>query len=106
MQNFPSVLKRKLQIVLFYAVPRDLDVRDSAAVAMEEVSTDQVVERAGGAAPQLDESQLQPMEVSLDQRAATGATKRTEETPLTPNTVEGCIGGMRSFDAHQGDVCK
>ena len=54
------------------------------------------------AAPQLDESHLQPMEVSLDQSATTGAMKRTAETHLTPNTVEGYIGGLRSFDGHQG----
>ena len=70
-------------------------------LAAMEVSTDPVVERVGGAAPQLDEKQLQPMEVSLDQRATTGATKRTAETQLTPNTVEGYIGGLRSFDGHQ-----
>ena len=46
-------------------------------------------------------SQVQPMEVSLDQRAATGATKRTAETQLTSNTVEVYIGGLRSFDGHQ-----
>ena len=93
------------------AVPVDPNVRDSAPVepaaaaggqpAAMEVSTDPVVERAGGAAPQPDVSQVQPMEVSLDQRAATGATKRTAETQLTPNTVEGNIGGLRSFDGHQ-----
>ena len=41
------------------------------------------------------------MEVSLEQRVATGATKRTAETQLTPNSVEGYIGGLRSFDGHQ-----
>ena len=38
-------------------------------VEMEGVSTDQVVERAGGASPQLDEEQVQLMDVSLDQSA-------------------------------------
>ena len=37
----------------------------------------------------------------MDQRAATGATRRTAETQLTPNTVEGYIGGLRSFDGDQ-----
>ena len=73
---------------------------ESTEAAME-VSTDQVVERAGGAAPQLDESQLQRKEVSLDQSATTASAKRTAETQLTPNTVEGYIGGLRSFDGHQ-----
>ena len=36
------------------------------------------------------------MEVSLEQRGTTGAT--TAETQLTPNSVEGHIGGLRSFD--------
>ena len=60
-----------------------------------------VVERAGGAAPQPDVSQAQPIEVSLEQRVTTGATKRAAETQLTPNSVEGYIGGLRSFDGHQ-----
>ena len=50
-------------------------------VTMEEVNTDQFVERHGGASPQLDEEQVQPMNVSLDQSATTGATKRRAETP-------------------------
>ena len=53
------------------------DLRQPAA--MEGASTDQNVERA----------------------STTGATKRTTETQLTPNTVEGYIGGLRSFDGHQ-----
>ena len=72
-------------------------------VEMEEVSTDQVVDRAGGASPQLDEEQVQPMDVSLDQSATTSATLRRAETQLTPNTVEGYIGGLRSFDGHQAE---
>ena len=91
------------------AVPTDPNVRDSvepAAAAGDqpaamEVSTDPTGERAGGAALQPDVSQVQPMEVSLGQRAATGATKRTAETQLSPNTVEGYIGGLRSFDGRQ-----
>ena len=63
-------------------------------------SSSRLKEQAGRR-PQLDESQLQPMEVSLDRSATTGATKRTAETQLTPNTVEGYIGGPRSFDEHQ-----
>ena len=47
-------------------------------VEIERVSTDQVVEGAGGASPQLDEDQVQPMDVSLDQSAT--ATKRRAET--------------------------
>ena len=45
---------------------------------IEGVSTDQFVEGAGGASPQLDEEQVQPMDVSLDQSAT--ATKRRAET--------------------------
>ena len=89
-------------------VPIDPNVRvcepvDPAAeagnqpIAME-VNTDPVVERAGGTAPQPDVSQAQPMEVSLEQRVTTGATKLTAETQLTPNSVEGYIRGLRSFD--------
>ena len=69
--------------------------------AAVEVNTDPVVERAGGLATQPDVSQAQPMEVSLEQRASTGSTKRTAETQVTPNSVEGHIGGQRSFDGHQ-----
>ena len=56
--------------------------------AAVEVNTDPVVERAGGLATQPDVSQAQPMEVSLEQRATTGSTKRTAETQVTPNSVE------------------
>ena len=69
-------------------------------VAME-VNTDPVVERAARAAPQPDVSQARPMEVSLEQRVTTGATKRAAETQLTPKSVDGYIGGLRSFDRHQ-----
>ena len=69
--------------------------------AAMEMSTDPVVERAGGAAPRPDVRQVQPMEVSLEQRVTTGATKRAAQTQLTPNTVEEYIGGFRSFDGHQ-----
>ena len=31
------------------------------------------------------------------------ATKRSAETQLTPNSVEGYIGGLRSFDGHQAE---
>ena len=68
--------------------------------AAMEVNTDPVVERAGGAAPQSDVSQPQPMGVSLEQRVTTGATKRAAEAQLTPNRIEGYIGGLRSFDGH------
>ena len=83
------------------AVPIDPSVRVSEPVepaataaaggqpAAMEVNTDPVVERAGGAAPQPDVSQAQPMEVSREHRATTGATKRAPETQLTPNSVEG-----------------
>ena len=70
---------------------------------MERVSTDQVVERAGAASPQLDEEQVQHMDVSLDQSDTTGATKRRAETQFSPHSVEGCIGGLRSFDGHQAE---
>ena len=43
------------------------------------------------------------MDVSLDQSATTCATMRRAETQLTPNTVEGYIGGLRSFDGHQAE---
>ena len=46
-------------------------------------------------------SQTQPMEVLLEQRVTTRATKRTAETQLTPNSVEGYSGGLRNFDGHQ-----
>ena len=88
------------------AVPIDPNVRVSepgGQPAAMEVNTDPVVERAVGAAPQPDVSQVQPMEVSLEQRATTGSTKRAAETQLTPNTVEGYIGGLRSFDRHQAE---
>ena len=72
------------------AVPIDPNVRVSEPVeptaaaggepAAMEVNTDPVVERAGGAAPQPDVSQAQPMEVSLEQRGTTGATTRAAET--------------------------
>ena len=64
-------------------------------------SADQVVEGAGGASPQLEENQLQPMDTSQSQSPTTGATKRRAETHLTPNIMEGCIGGLRSFDGDQ-----
>ena len=70
---------------------------------MEGVSTDQVVERAGGASSQLDEKRVQPMDVSLDQSSTTGATKRRAEAQRTPNNVEGYIRGLSSFDAHQAE---
>ena len=72
-------------------------------LAATEVNTDPVVERAGGTSPQPDMSQPQPMdmEVSLEQRDATGATKRTAATQLTPYSVERYIRGLRSFDGHQ-----
>ena len=41
------------------------------------------------------------MEVLPEQRGRTGATKLAAETQLTPNSVEGYIGGLRSFDGHQ-----
>ena len=66
--KFQSVLKRKLQIVLLTLLPIDPNVRDSAAVepaaaaggqpAAMEVSTDPVVSRACGAAPQPDVSRV------------------------------------------------
>ena len=81
-------------------IPKGPDVKESESLesteatgqlaAMEVMSTDQVVERAGGASPQLDEEQVQPMDVSMDQSATTGAKrKRSAETQLTPNSVEG-----------------
>ena len=75
-------------------------------VEMEGVSTDQVVERAGGASPQLDEEQVQPMDVSLDQSVTTSATKRRAETQLTLNNVEGYIGGLSSVDGREAEVAQ
>ena len=49
-------------------------------LAAMEMSTDPDGERAGGAAPRPDVSQVQPMEVSLEQRVTTGATKRAAQT--------------------------
>ena len=95
------------------SVPSGSDVREIGSlefteatrqpVEMEGVSTDQVVERAGGASPQLDEEQVQPMDVSLDQSVTTSATKRRAETQLTLNSVEGYTGGLRSFDGRQAE---
>ena len=67
------------------------------------MSTDQVAERAGGASPQLDEERAQFMDVLVGQNATTHATKLRAETQLTPNSVEGYIGGLRSFDGHQAE---
>ena len=53
-----------------------------------EVNTDPVFDRAGEAAPQLDVSHPQPMEVSREQCGTRGATKRTAETQVTPNSAE------------------
>ena len=90
------------------AVPIDPNVREGESVepaaaaggqlAAMEANTDPVVERAGGAAHQPDVSQAQPMEVSLEQRVTTGATKCTAETQLTPHSVEGYIRGLRNSD--------
>ena len=52
-----------------------------------------VVERAGGAAPQLDVSQAQPMDVPLDQKATT----------IAINNVESGIGDLRSVAGHQAE---
>ena len=72
-------------------------------VEMEGVSTDQVVESAGGTSPQLDQEQVQQMDVSLNQNAKTSDTIRRTETQLTPNNFESSIGGLRSFDGHQAE---
>ena len=61
----------------------------------------QVVDGAGGAAPQLDENQLQPMDTSQDESTTTGATKRRAASQLTPSSLEGYTGGLRSFDWDQ-----
>ena len=107
-KKFQSVLKRKLQIVLLTLYQLIQNVRVSEPVepaaadgdqpAAMEVNTEPVVERAGGAAPEPDVSQAQPMEVSLEQLVTTGATKRTAETQTG---VDGYIGGLRSFEGHQ-----
>ena len=64
---------------------------------MEGGSADQVVEGAGEASLQLEEDQLQPMDTTQSQSPTTGATNRSAETKLTPNRVEGYIGGLRSI---------
>ena len=46
-----------------------------------------VVERAGSVAPQPDVSEAQTMDVSLNQRATTTATKQRAGTQLTTNNV-------------------
>ena len=87
--------------------PAAADAAGGQPVAMEVKTTNEqtgtrklvrnpVVERAGEAAPQ-----PQPIEVSLEQRVTTGATKRAAETQLTPNSVGGFFGGLRSFDGQQ-----
>ena len=48
---------------------------------MEEGSTDQVVERASGASPPLDEERVQPMEVSLDGSATTSSAPLIRSRP-------------------------
>ena len=93
------------------AVPIDPNVRVSEPVepaaaaggqpAAMEVNTDPVVERAGGAAPQPDVSQAQPMEVSREQRGTAGAPKRAAETQMTPNSVEGYIGASMDIKMYK-----
>ena len=90
------------------SIPVGPDVKESESLEsteaagqpaeMDRKSPDQVVERVGGASPQLDEEQVQNMDVSLDQSDTTGATKRRAEIQLSPNSVEGHIGGLRSVD--------
>ena len=58
---------------------------------MEEVNTDQVVERDGGASCQPHENQLQSVDVSRDQNVKTVATIQKARTPLTSNNAEGCV---------------
>ena len=69
--------------------------------AAMEANTDPVVEKAGGAAPQPDVSQAQPLEVSREQCGTTGATKRAAETQLTPNSVEGYIGASMDIKMYK-----
>ena len=50
----------------------------------------------------LDESQLQPMDVSLDQNDTTVATtQRTRTQSIANNAEEEDMVGLRSFDGHQ-----
>ena len=70
---------------------------------MDEVNTDQIVERDGGASRQLDENQLHPMDVSRDQNATTTATKQKEGTQLTTKDVESGSVGWRSAAGHQAE---
>ena len=71
-------------------------------VAME-VNTDQIDERDGGASWQRDEHQLPTMDVTLDQKATTTATKQRARTQLTTNNVESGTGDLRSVAGHQAE---
>ena len=80
----------------------EVPIRVEAEVAAMEVNRDPVVDRVGVAAPEPDVSQAQPTQVSRE-RGTTGGAKRAAETHLTPNSVEGYIGGLRNFDGHQDE---
>ena len=57
-------------------------------VATEGVNADEVVERDRGASRQLDASQLQPMDWSLEQNDTSVASKQRARTPSTANNAE------------------
>ena len=71
-------------------------------VAME-VNTDHTDERDGGASWQRDENQLPTMDVSLDQKATTTATKKRAGTQMITNKVESDIGDLGSVAGHQAE---
>ena len=75
--------------------PVDLPASAGGQPVAMEVSTDPVAERVGGTANQLDVSQAQPMEVSLEQRITTGNMKRAGEAFKATSEI------LRSFDGHQ-----
>ena len=50
-----------------------------------------------------ESSQVQPMDVSLDQKATATATKQRAGTQLTTNNVESGFGVLRSVAGHQAE---
>ena len=59
-----------------------------------------VVERDGEASDQLDENQVQPTDVSLNQNATATATKQRAGTQWTTSNVENCTGGLWNVVGH------
>ena len=61
------------------------------------VSTDQVVERAGGASPQLDDGCV------AGSKRNNRCYKAKSRNTINANNGEGYLGGLRSFDGHQSE---